>query len=157
MKTSLIIVALWFFTVSSVAAERLEVALHYQAAGTYTTFARLGASADTEFLVDTGSSLVVLSTGTFQALAASAELRVVRTIRGALADGAIVETTVFELPELVLGDGCRLENVEAVTLPGADRNILGLSALSRLGQLTLAFDKPTLGFTRCLSAIDYAD
>jgi hypothetical protein len=53
---------------------------------------------------------------------------------------------------LGLGAGCTLTNVEAVVLPGASTDILGLSALSRMGGVTMDFVPQRLKFSHCRQA-----
>ena len=109
----------------------------------------IGTDASVELLVDTGSSYVVLTPATFRALNRESALVAIRKIRGAMAGGEIVTTTVYRLPSLSIGPNCELDNVEAVVLPGATRGLLGLSALSRLGTFSMRFEPPSLRFNDC--------
>ena len=126
-----------------------EVPLAQSGNGAYSVRVLLGDTATAELLVDTGSSYVVLTPATFRALRRMADPTAVRVIRGATASGEIVRTTVYRLPSLTIGAACRLDDVEIVVLPGASRNILGLSALTRLGQFSMRFEPPALTFAHC--------
>jgi predicted aspartyl protease len=74
-----------------------------------------------------------------------------RSIQGNTAAGRRVEAKVYEVAELDLGDGCILRNVEAVALPGSDRDILGPSALRQLGSFALQFEPAVLTVSACNS------
>ena len=125
------------------------VPLQQQGAGAY--YARVAFSPDVEasLLVDTGSSYVVLTTSTFNALKQSGPMRRLRKITAAMAGGRPVKAQVYEVPTLVIGESCELQAVEVVVLPGATRNILGLSALRRTGSFSMTFDPPTLLLGDC--------
>ncbi|MEO1035877.1 MAG: retropepsin-like aspartic protease [Pseudomonadota bacterium] len=120
--------------------------------GAFSVLASVGEGQPTEFLVDTGSSFVVLSPSTFRAAERYGELKTVREIRGAMADGKVVRATLYSIPSLTLGNACQLKDVEAVVLPGATKDIIGLSALMQLGSFAMRFDPPALSFSQCQTA-----
>ena len=107
---------------------------------------------ESDMLVDTGSSYVVLSRSTFAKLEHDPDTVYQRTIRGTTAAGRVTEAKVYTIAELTLGERCILRNVEAVVLPRADRDILGLSALRRLQPFALQFEPATLTMTACDSS-----
>jgi len=123
-------------------AEAAEFALQQATSGNFYVAAVFG-PVHTDMLLDTGSGYVSLTPATFRRInrSATGEARPAfkRKITGVMANGRATSVPVYQLPQLQLGD-CVLENIEAVVFPGADRNILGLNALSRLQPLTLDLD-----------------
>ena len=104
---------------------------------------------ESELLVDTGSSYVVLSRSTFAKLKRNGATEPQRTIRGTTAAGRSVEAKVYLISELALSEACVLRDIEAVVLPNADRDILGLSALRRLQPFSLNFEPAALTISAC--------
>jgi predicted aspartyl protease len=126
-----------------------EVALQQSDAGTYYVPGRLGFGIETEFLVDTGSSYVVLSRDTFRSLKAHTSPVRLRDIQGAMASGRALRVPVYRLDMLAIGDRCVLRDVEVAVVPGATRDILGLSALRHMAPVLVGLDPPRLRFARC--------
>lgn len=129
----------------------LSLPLQQEGAGGYYVHGLLGGAVEADMLVDTGSSYVVLSGSTFDRLKREGQTVYQRTIRGATATGRVLDARVFLVSELALGDACVLRDVEVVAMPGAERDILGLSALRRLQPFALQFgpDAPTLTVSAC--------
>ena len=130
----------------------VSVPMWQQGSGGYYVRGVFGGGVESELLVDTGSSYVVLSKETFAKLKRDGATVFERTIRGATAAGRVMEAKVYWVSELTLGDGCVLRDVEAVVLPRADRDILGLSALRRLQPFSLQFEPAALTVSACGSA-----
>jgi len=127
----------------------VSLPLQQQGAGGYYVHGLLAGAVETDMLVDTGSSYVVLSGATFARLKSQGHPVYQRTISGATATGRVLDAKVFLVSELALGDVCILRDVEVVMLPGAERDILGLSALRRLQSFALEFDPATLTASAC--------
>lgn len=125
-----------------------SVPMQQKDSGAYYVRGAFGAI-ETNMLVDTGSSYVALSRKTFTRLSRELATNYRRSIRGATAGGRVIDVKVYEIEELALGENCVLHNVEVVVLPGADRDILGLSALRRLQPFALEFEPPALRFAAC--------
>ncbi len=129
------------------------VPMQQQGTGAYYVRGAFG-DIETELLVDTGSSYVALSRKTFSRLKREEGAVYRRSIRGATAGGRVLEVKVYEIAELRLGNGCVLNAVEVVVLPGADRDILGLSALRRLQPFAFEMEPPALRFDACRTFVD---
>lgn len=129
--------------------ENLSVPMWQQDSGGFYVQGVLAGEVASDMLVDTGSSYVVLSRATFAKLKRDPATVYERTIRGATAAGRVMEAKVYTISELALGEDCILRNVEAVVLPNADRDILGLSALRRLQPFSLQFEPAALTMTAC--------
>jgi predicted aspartyl protease len=131
----------------------VSVSLHGTEYGTFHLDGVLGQGVATRFLLDTGSAYVVLSEASTRKLLAEHALTPVRKMRAVLANHASVRAQVYRLKTLGLGGACTVREVEVVAMPGADRDILGLSALSAVAPFTvhltpskldLSCGKPTL-------------
>ena len=130
-------------------SQPVSLDLRQHGVGGYYLQGVFGGSVHSELLVDTGSSYVVLSGKTFQRLEREGVTAYKRTINGSTAAGRVVKARVFSIASLELGEGCVLRDIEAVALPNADRDILGLSALRRLQSFSLQFEPAALTFSNC--------
>jgi len=106
---------------------------------------------ESDMLIDTGSSYVVLTPETLAKLKKSGASEYIRTTRGATAAGRVIEVKVFSVSTLKLGEQCVLHNIEVIALPGADRDILGLSALRRLQPFAMQLEPAVLTVSACSS------
>ena len=88
------------------------------------------------FLLDTGAAMVTISTELLRRLEHHPGVTQVREVGARLADGRIRRMPVYRLPQLSVS-GCELGAVEAIVVPGAGRNLLGLNALTQAAPLTL--------------------
>ena len=128
-----------------------------QDSGAYYVRAVFGREIASDLLVDTGSSYVALSRKTYEQLDDQELVVYLRTIFGTTATGRRVKVKVYAVSGMSLGNDCLLGPVEAVVLPGADRDILGLSALKHLQPFSMSFDPPTLSFSSCSAVTSAAD
>lgn len=119
------------------AGDSMRVGLSSNAVGTLHVQAKLGEHVDTEFLLDTGSAFVVLSEATRRTLAEEGALVPLRRLRAVLANNAVTNAQVYRVTSLELASGCVVRDFEAVVLPGARKNILGLSALRSVAPFTV--------------------
>lgn len=119
------------------AGELRDVGLTANEVGTLHVEARLGTQVGTEFLLDTGSAYVVLTEATRRSLAAEGALTPVRQLRAVMANNATARAQVYRVSSIRFADGCEVRNFEAVALPGARKNILGLSALRAFAPFTV--------------------
>ena len=108
------------------------IALEQKAVGTYYIHASLGDGIETDLLVDTGSTYVALSRETFRKVKRQGGVTHLRDIRGSMASGRTLNVPIYRVPALAVGDGCVLRDVEVAVVPGANRDILGLSALRQM-------------------------
>lgn len=115
----------------------MSVALRSNDVGTLHLHGQLGTNHHVEFLLDTGSAYVVLSETTRRELERAGMLTPLRHLRALMANNASVRAQLFRVSELTLSSGCVLRNFEAVALPGAHKNILGLSALRSVAPFTI--------------------
>ncbi len=137
-------------------ATEVSLPMSQQGSGGFYVRGVLGGDVESELLVDTGSSYVVLSRDTFMRLKRAGATSFARTIHGKTAAGRSLEAKVYAISELALSADCVLRDVEAVVLPNADRNILGLSALRRLQPFALNFEPAelTVSTSACSKAGD---
>ncbi len=127
----------------------ISLPMWQQGSGGYYVRGIFAGGVESELLVDTGSSYVVLSADTFAKLKRSGATAFQRTIRGTTAAGRSMEAKVYSISALALSEDCVLRDVEAVVLRNADRDILGLSALRRLQPFSLNFEPAALTISAC--------
>jgi predicted aspartyl protease len=130
-----------------------SVALSSSGVGTLHVDGLLGAVGRTEFLLDTGSAYVVLSAATRNKLAAGGKLRQVRKLRAVMANNHTVAAPVYRVSRLELSANCVITDFEAVALPGARKNILGLSALRAVAPFTVHLEPARLELTCADAAV----
>ena len=118
------------------------------ASGSFYVEGRLGSDVQSEFLVDTGSGYVALTSDTFRKLQRESDVEFDRQISGRMANGKLVTVPVYRVAEFRLGD-CMMRDVEVTVLSGSDRNILGLSALRKVEPFAMQLDPPTLYLSDC--------
>lgn len=127
----------------------ISLPMWQQGSGGYYVRGVFAGGIESELLVDTGSSYVVLSAATFAKLKRNGATAFQRTIRGTTAAGRSMEAKVYSISTLALDESCVLRDVEAVVLRNADRDILGLSALRRLQPFSLNFEPAALTISAC--------
>lgn len=136
-----------FVASSARAAETVSLALSSNTVGTLHVTARLGQAVPADFLLDTGSAYVVLSADTRRRLESEGSLQPVRKLRAVMANNATVSAPVYRVSALELAPGCVVRDFEAVALPGARKNILGLSALRAVAPFTINLEPSRLDVT----------
>ena len=135
--TKLVHLAIFLLSTVPVLAATTSVSLHNTEYGTFHLDGELGHGLHTRFLLDTGSAYVVLSEASTRRLLEQHVLTPLRKMRAVLANHSSVRAQVYRLESLVLGGGCVVRNLEVVAMPGADRDILGLSALTAVAPFTV--------------------
>ena len=118
---------------------------------TYYVAVVMGSLPAQQFLVDTGSSHSAIDSETLSKLQHSGHARYVGNLVGTMADGSKRRVPLYRIERLVIGESCVVQDVKAAVLPGADRNILGLSVLRRLAPFSMTTSPPTLRFSGCAS------
>jgi predicted aspartyl protease len=154
LKILLTVLLLPYSLAQAQSGQEISLPMAQEGAGGYYLRGVFSGGIESELLLDTGSSYVVLSGETFRELKKDGSVVYQRAIQGNTAAGRRVEAKVYAISELVLGEGCILRDVEAVTLPGADRDILGLSALRQLGSFSIQFEPALLTVSVCDSHED---
>ena len=130
-------------------ADPVSLAMHQAESGNFYVHATVDGNVETDLLFDTGSGYVSLSKATFDKVSATAKPRFSRHIFGRMADGRVEKVAMYFLDELKLADNCVLREIEVAVFPKADRDILGLNALSRLQPFTMALTPATLTSNNC--------
>ncbi len=116
---------------------------------TYYVAGRVEGYGDTDFMVDTGSGYTAINQEMLEALRRQGKVEYVHQISGILANGSRTKLSVFKIASIDIGGKCSLRDVTAVVLPGATRNILGLSALKKIAPFALSIDPPRLLLSNC--------
>ena len=136
---------------ATAAAAPVSLDMHQADSGNFYIHATVDGNVETDMLFDTGSGYVSLSKATFEKVSASAKPRFTRHIFGRMANGKVEKVAMYTLAELRLADNCVLRDIEVAVFPKADRDILGLNALSRLQPFTMALTPATLTSNNCAS------
>lgn len=148
-KVWLLVVSGCFATAAQGADYSHEVGMEDSDRHTYYVSVELGELPARRFLVDTGSSHTAIDSDTLRSLQRSGQASYIGNLVGTLADGSERTVPLYRVKRLVIGEGCLVTDVKAAVLPGADRNILGLSVLRRLAPFSMSTNPPTLRVSRC--------
>jgi predicted aspartyl protease len=127
-----------------------KIAMSQADSGNFYVKGRFGNEESTDFLVDTGSGLVILSEPAFKRIAVMAGSKPVSRKAARMADGRTKAINVYSVEQLVLGQSCRIGPLEVAVIPGATRNILGLSALNKAAPFAIYTSPPMLALSGCL-------
>ncbi|MFK8067149.1 MAG: retroviral-like aspartic protease family protein [Gammaproteobacteria bacterium] len=126
-----------------------DVELHATSSGTYTLSANITPSLEAEFLFDTGASMVMIGKKLFKQISKFQKPISNGKIMARMASGSMKTIPTYILPSLVLANGCDVGPVEIAVVNGATRNLIGLNALTKLGQITIDIQKVKLVTTKC--------
>jgi predicted aspartyl protease len=136
---------------------RFRIEMQEKSAATYYVAGNIQGYGPVELMVDTGSGYSTINEDTLTVLKRRQAVRYVKRLQGVLADGTELEVPVYAISRMRIGRECWLENVEAAVLPGATRQILGLSALRRAAPFIFSVDPPALTLSGCDSAEEVAE
>lgn len=127
----------------------MTVGLQRHSAGTFYVEGALEGYGDINFLVDTGSSYMVINETVLAALQKAGKAAPGRQLSGVMADGSRRVIPTYRLNGLRLGKACWIGDVEAAVIAGNTRPILGMEVLTRLAPFTFSAEPAELMLTRC--------
>lgn len=128
-----------------------EIELHPVSSGTYTIAINFAPTLEAEFLLDTGASMVMMSDKLFNAITKHQKAISTGKVAANMASGRIKTIQTYEIPSLILANGCDVGPLEVAVIRGASRNLIGINALAKLGQITLDLQDTKLITTDCPS------
>lgn len=126
------------------------ISLEARSSGTFYVQADIAGFGSAPLLVDTGSSLTVITDAMLEQLLRAGAARFSHELAGMMADGTTRTTQVYKLAGLKLGDSCWIGDVDAAIFPSGSRAILGMNVLSRLAPFTLSMEPPALSLNQCI-------
>ncbi|MFK8017758.1 MAG: TIGR02281 family clan AA aspartic protease [Gammaproteobacteria bacterium] len=121
------------------------------ASGNYYVSGLISNAVKADFLVDTGSGYVTLTTDLFASVIGLPGTEYSREIRGAMANGKIQRVKLYRVKTLTLTEDCVLSDIEVAVIPGSRKNILGLSALRHVAPFALELNPPRLHLSNCVT------
>lgn len=130
----------------------MTVGLQRHNAGTFYVNGALDGYGEMKFLVDTGSSYMVINETVLAALNKTGTVKPGRELSGQMADGSRRVIPTFLLKGLRLGEACWIGEVEAAVIPGNVRPILGMDVLARLAPFTFSANPAQLILASCQTA-----
>ncbi|GAB5500531.1 MAG: hypothetical protein PsegKO_28420 [Pseudohongiellaceae bacterium] len=116
--------------------------------GSLTVVADLG-GVNSEFLLDTGASMITVSPQVFAELEILGSAVKVRRVAARSAGGRLQALDVYRVEKFVLGKTCELGPVEVAVMRSGGRNLLGLAALEQAAPFAISTAPPELGLARC--------
>lgn len=136
-STSLWLLILLLSSATSMAEVGSEIELHPVSSGTYTLAIQFAPEIEAEFLLDTGASMVMMNSKLFKAISKNQNTISTGKVAANMASGRVKSIPTYEIPSLVLANGCDVGPLEVAVIRGATRNLIGLNALVKLGRITL--------------------
>lgn len=112
---------------------------------------------DVEMMFDTGSSYMTINEKMLKVLLKKGQAHYVKKLDAKMADGSHAIIPVYRLKSVHLGDHCEIHDVEAAVLPGASRNLLGLSVLKKTSPFIFYNNPPRLVLSHCPTKLTKAD
>jgi len=150
MKKHLLSIPLLIFAAGLSADQfSVDVPMQLKDAHTYYITGQIGGISHSEFMVDTGSSYMMINEITLALLEESGDAQYLRELTGILANGEEMRVPVYTLSTVRIGADCELKDVEAAVFPGDTRQILGLSALSKAAPFIFSTEPPSLQLSHC--------
>lgn len=148
-KISAVLVALLYPLLGS--AESLTQYVEIKSIGTSTYYvdSHIRGSGNTKLLVDTGSGYSTINEETLEQLKLSGNAEYVKKLEGVMANGSRMIVPVYRISSLNLGGKCSIMDVEVAVFPSGTRQILGLSALSKVSPFTFNINPPGLTLSNC--------
>lgn len=123
--------------------------------GSLTVAADLG-GVSSEFLLDTGASMITVSPRVFAELKRLGSAVKVRRVAARSAGGRLQALDVYRVEKFVLGKTCELGPVEVAVMRSGGRNLLGLAALEQAAPFAISTTPPELGLARCGAVLKIA-
>jgi predicted aspartyl protease len=125
-----------------------SVPLSQSGSGSMTVIADIG-DVESEFLLDTGASMVTVSRELFEQVRDQAGTIKVRQVGARLASGKLQLMDVYEVQHFSLGDNCDLGPLEIAVLERGGRNLLGMNALQSAAPFAVFTFPPALAISNC--------
>ncbi|MDC8830786.1 retropepsin-like aspartic protease [Alteromonas gilva] len=140
------VLSAFILTMTAAQASALSFALSTSEGGTL----YLGDSAQAQslFLIDTGSSMTILTQATFEQIKRQQEVTEAGLVIAKLANGRKQTVQLYNVPVLTLTDECQFNNV-SVAVMNKKHNILGMEVLSRAAPISIALAPATLTLNQC--------
>ena len=151
---AIILMGVVFVSSSSLATEQaVDVPLIQQPSGSLVVKASINGTKESDFLLDTGSGLLVVNKKLFRAIKASGQsIEHAGRIAARMADGRHRKMNTYRVENFRIGI-CELGEIRLAVVPGADRNILGLNALAKAAPFTVSMEPPSLRLAKCSAPI----
>lgn len=126
-----------------------EVPLVRHASGNLYVDGELAPGIAAEFLLDTGAGVVSVSEALFDRLSDRTHVEPAGRVAARLANGRFQAMNLYKVASFRIGGSCEIGPVEIAVMPGSDRNILGLSALSKAAPFAVHVTPPKLVLSGC--------
>ena len=126
-----------------------KIELHPLSSGTYTIAIKFASEVEAEFLLDTGASMVMMNEKLFKAITKHQKTISTGKVAANMASGRIKSIPTYQIPSLILDNGCDVGPLEVAVIRGARRNLIGLNALVKLGRITLDLQDAKLIADNC--------
>lgn len=130
-----------------------KIELHPVSSGTYTLAIKFSPTIEAEFLLDTGASMVMMNDKLFKAISKHQKTIPTGKVAANMASGRIQAIPTYQIPSLVLENGCDVGPLEVAVIRGASRNLIGINALAKLGRITLDIQDTKLIAANCPSKL----
>src|ERR1700733_838632 len=121
---------------STTGTDSLTITMYPEGTNLQSVDITLGNSTPARVLVDTGASILNIKESLGNALIASGEATVLRTIDSTIADGSIVTERMINISQITIG-GHTLYNIKATVGPENAMMLLGMEILNRFSKFSI--------------------
>jgi len=146
-----LLILLLFLSVTNYlhAGQIRSIPLLVSSAKTFYIEAAIGDLSSSKFMLDTGSGYTTINQASFDALKKQNKLQFVKKVAGILADGSQRIVEIWQVESLTLNGICKLKNIQVAFMPSTNRQILGLTTLTKLAPFTVSLNPPQLTLSNC--------
>ncbi len=126
-----------------------QIPISDKGSSTYYVVSHIAGYGDADFMIDTGAGYTAINEKMLQKLRSNTNVEFLNTVSGIMANGKKTTLSVFKIGQINIGGRCIINDVKAVVLPGATRNILGLSTLKKAAPFAFSTNPPRLLLSHC--------
>ena len=123
--------------------------------GTGYVEATLADAVTANFLVDTGSGMLVVNKKTFKALKHHRAIQFSHEAAARLANGKLHRVDVYTVHQFRIGDHCEIGHVDVAVIEKGN-NILGMNALKKAAPFAMSINPPQLMLSDCTHTLAVA-
>ena len=141
-----------FFSTPVLGNVHVQIPLYEKGSDVFYLQGTLDGYGETEFMLDTGSGPMALSSDILDTLRKQGKASPSGQGMAMLANGQQKLFSLYKISALQLGAECELKDIEAAELPAGTRNIIGINALKKTAPFSIHTSPAKLSLGGCTLA-----